>query len=134
VGDGLGAGALILTVALAEDAELATLVAVTVTDPPDGTEAGAVYKPDEVIVPVVALPPATPFTDQATPVLLEPETVAMNCCAAPTSKAAELGEIVTVTAVEVDPGNQGQALGVVPYSNSPRSHTELMGRAPPSAS
>ena len=132
VGVGTGVGALILAVALAEDAVFATLVAVTVTDPPAGTEAGAVYKPDEVTVPVVVLPPATPFTDHVVPVLLVPETVAVNCCLAPTCKVAEVGEIVTEIAD--DPGNQGQALGVVPYSNSPRSQAELMGRGPPSAS
>jgi len=31
-----------------------------------GKLAGAVYTPDPLIVPVVALPPATPFTDQFT--------------------------------------------------------------------
>jgi hypothetical protein len=31
-----------------------------------GKLAGAVYTPDPLIVPLVALPPATPFTDQVT--------------------------------------------------------------------
>src|SRR6185503_2830975 len=115
---------LIVTVALADDAEFATLVAATVTDPPDGTEVGAVYRPEELIVPAVELPPDTPFTNQVTPVLLVPETVAVNCFEVPTCKVAEVGEIVTV--IEVELGNQGQTLGVVPYSNSPRSHAALI--------
>src|SRR5262245_53591298 len=60
---GAGAEALRLTVALADDAEFAMLVAATVTDPPDGTDAGAVYRPEDVIVPVAEPPPTTPFTD-----------------------------------------------------------------------
>src|SRR5262249_27562134 len=128
-----GEGAVRLTDALAEAAEFATLVAATVTDPPDGTDAGAVYNPEVLIVPVVELPPATPFTDQVTPVLLAPETAAVNCCVPPTCREMEVGEIATDTE-EVEPGNQGQVAGVVPYSNSPRSQIPLMGRGPPSAS
>jgi hypothetical protein len=127
-------GALMLTVALAEYAELATLVAVIVTDPPDGTAAGAVYSPEEVIVPVVELPPATPFTDHITPVFTVPETEAENCFVHPTCSTAEVGEIVTEMEGAVEPGNQGQVAGVVPYSNSPMSHAELIGRGPPSVS
>ena len=109
-----------VTVALVEDVELATLVAVTVADPADGTDSGAMYNPDDVIVPVVELPPATPLTDHVTPVLLVPETVAVNCFEVPTCKLAEVGEIVTV--IEVELGNQGHVFKeLVPYSNSPRS-------------
>ena len=54
-------------------------VAVTVTVAGDGTAAGAVYEPVEVIVPTVALPPETPSTSQATPeVLCALLTVAVN--------------------------------------------------------
>jgi hypothetical protein len=38
-----------------------------------------VYKPEELIVPVVELPPATLLTDHATAVLLVPVTFAANC-------------------------------------------------------
>mgnify|MGYP001296163271 CR=1 FL=1 len=61
----------------------ATLVAVTVCDP--GWE-GALYTPDELIVPVVELPPVTPSTDHVTAVLLEPVTVALNGDDAPTTR------------------------------------------------
>lgn len=46
--------------------ELAALIAPTVTMFEPGMLAGAVYIPDEVIVPEAALPPATPFTCHAT--------------------------------------------------------------------
>ena len=72
-------GAVIVTVACPLAVELATLVAATVTDPPDGTVAGAVYNPAELIVPTVVLPPWTPFTDHVTPVFVVPETDALNC-------------------------------------------------------
>jgi hypothetical protein len=35
---------------------------------------GAVYMPDELIVPAAALPPATPFTCQVTEVFVVPKT------------------------------------------------------------
>jgi hypothetical protein len=38
---------------------------------------GAVYTPDEVIVPAVEFAPAT--TDHVTAVLLDPTTTAVNC-------------------------------------------------------
>jgi hypothetical protein len=54
----------------------AELTAVTVTLPEPGTVFGAVYAPDELIVPVAALPPATPFTCQITEVFDDPVTAA----------------------------------------------------------
>ena len=74
--------------------------------------AGAVYKPPVVIVPTVLLPPATPSTDQLTPGLLVPVTVALNCCAWPAGRLTGFGvtltetvwAVVTVTdAVPLDP-------------------------------
>jgi len=67
------------TVAGAELAALSTLCAVTITDPL-GTEEGAVYTPAVDMEPVDTVPPTTPLTSQYTPVLLVPETVAVNCC------------------------------------------------------
>jgi len=67
------------TVAVAEVAALNTLCAVTITDPL-GTDEGAVYSPELDIEPVEAVPPTAPLTSQYTPVLLVPETVAVNCC------------------------------------------------------
>ena len=51
-----------------------------------------------------------PVADQVTAVLLEPVTVAVNCCVPPVSRAAETGEmdtatiagVVTVTVAEAD--------------------------------
>ena len=73
------AGALIVTVAEPTAVVVAVLVACTITVPPAGTAVGAVYKPPLVIVPTVALPPATPFTAQVTPWLLAFATDALNC-------------------------------------------------------
>ena len=47
------------------------------------------YSPLEEILPPVA--------DQVTAVLLEPVTLAVNCCVPPVSSEAEVGEIVTET-------------------------------------
>jgi hypothetical protein len=51
-----------------------------------------------------------PVADQVTAVFVEPVTVAVNCCVAPVSRAAETGEmdtattggVVTVTVAEAD--------------------------------
>src|SRR5215472_3682707 len=52
----VGGVATIVTLAFADLVESATLLAVTVTEEPDGTAAGAVYRPPE-IVPTVEFPP-----------------------------------------------------------------------------
>ena len=46
----------------------------------EGIEFGAVYRPLGEIVPVLALPPATPPTNQVTLLFDVPVTVAWNCC------------------------------------------------------
>jgi hypothetical protein len=48
------------------------------------------------MVPTVELPPATPFTDQETAVLVVPVTVATNCTVVPASIDASVGETDTV--------------------------------------
>ncbi len=53
---------MIVTCAVADFVGSSIDVAVTVTVAGDGTAAGAVYEPPDVIVPTVALPPATPST------------------------------------------------------------------------
>jgi hypothetical protein len=63
-------GRAIVTVASAVLLLSATDTTVMVTVGEVGTADGAVYNPDPLIVPKVALPPATPFTRQFTPVLL----------------------------------------------------------------
>jgi hypothetical protein len=48
-----------------------------------------------VIVPTVAFPPATPFTDHVTAVFAVFVTVAVNCCVAPTATLGAAGATVT---------------------------------------
>jgi len=84
------------TAALPDAVVCAALWAVTVTEV-EGTVAGAVYMPVEVIVPTVELPPTVPFTIQPTAVLLVPETEALNCFDCPTCTLALVGEIDTDT-------------------------------------
>ena len=48
-----------------------------------------------VIVPLVELPPGTPFTVQVTCVLVVPVTLAVNCCWAEVSNVALGGEMLT---------------------------------------
>ena len=48
-------------------------------------------------MPTVEFPPGTESTDQVTPVLVVPCTVAMNCAEALVETVVELGEIETVT-------------------------------------
>jgi hypothetical protein len=94
----------------------AKLTARTVTVLELGTKAGAVYRPAELIVPVNAPPPATPFTCQVTEVFDDPVTVALKDFVAPARTFALAGEIVTVT---LDPeggvvGLEGAEFFVVP--------------------
>jgi hypothetical protein len=63
----------------------------------EGTVAGAVYSPEDEIVPRVELPPLKPFTAQVTVVFELPLTVAENCCVCPTCTEALVGEIETET-------------------------------------
>ena len=86
---------------------LAELTARTVTVLELGTAFGAVYTPDELIVPVAAPPPATPFTCHVTEVFDDPATVTLNDCVAPARTFALAGATVTVT---LDPA--GGALGL----------------------
>jgi len=79
-------GALTVTVAEADLVLSAALVAVTVKVP---ALLGAVYSPLEEMLPPVA--------DQVTAVLLEPLTVAVNCCVPFVRIEAETGEMATVT-------------------------------------
>jgi hypothetical protein len=75
----------------------ATLVAVTDTVAGCGKFAGAVKFPLAETVPVVELPPATPFTDHATAVFDVFVTVALNCIALPSGTDTLVGATETVT-------------------------------------
>ena len=58
-------------------------MALTVTVGGLGTEAGAVYNPEELTVPNVELPPTMLLTDQVMVVAVGLTTVAVNCSGAP---------------------------------------------------
>jgi hypothetical protein len=99
--------AITVAVAVAVWVESVVLVAATVTVGGEGWVAGAVYSPLEETVPTVELPPATPFTFQAT--LLDIfVAVAVNCCVPDVWTDALAGDIerdviaATVTAADAD--------------------------------
>ncbi|MGH9688990.1 MAG: hypothetical protein ACRD5K_18100 [Candidatus Acidiferrales bacterium] len=94
----------IVTLALADFVLSATLVAATVTNDGVGTFVGAVNNAVvelvTAIVPIVALPPATPFTLQITSALPLPlpVTAAVNSCAPAAGTLAIVGVIITAIA------------------------------------
>jgi hypothetical protein len=93
-----------VTTADAVEVGSATLKAVTVTLA-EVAVPGAVKSPVAEIVPVVADPPAVPFTSHVTPVFDVPETCALNCCVWLAARFAPEGLIFTTT---------GLSLGGVP--------------------
>src|SRR5437660_10381285 len=86
-----------VTLALSLFVGSAMLVALTDTCAGLGTWAGAVYRPEEEIVPTVAVPPATPFTSQVTFLLLVLVTMAVNCCVWETDSDTAGGSTVMAT-------------------------------------
>src|SRR5437660_12832914 len=86
-----------VTLALSLFVGSAMLVAFMVTSAGLGTWAGAVYRPEEEIVPTVAVPPATLFTSQVTPLLLVLVTVAVNCWVWETESETAGGSTETAT-------------------------------------
>src|SRR5579864_4788184 len=99
----------------------ATLVAVICAAADAGRSAGAVNTPAALIVPLAAVPPATPLTLQVTLVLLELVTVATNVCEAPSTTDALPG--VTETLM-VDGGGVGggSTTELAPPLAQPRMH------------
>jgi hypothetical protein len=103
----------------------ATDVAVTVTNGGSGASDGAVYRPDEVIVPQVELKQPIPLSPHVTAVLLVPVTAALNCCCAPVFKDGPLGVTVTpilfgptmvaVVEPEIDPFESDVAVTVTTF-------------------
>jgi hypothetical protein len=87
----------IVTCAVADFVGSSIKVAITVTAAGEGTAAGAVYEPPDVIVPTVALPPATPSTRHVTPELLCAfDTVAVKSSAPlPASRVTQGGDTPT---------------------------------------
>ena len=90
-------GVVTMTCACADDVGDATEFAVTMKVAGFGTNAGAVYRPDSLMVPKVWFPPATPFTLQVTAVLLVPVMVAPNWAVREVSTVAVEG--LTLTAI-----------------------------------
>jgi hypothetical protein len=92
-----GRGFCKVTAALPVAEASAELTARTVTVLELGTALGAEYIPDELIVPVAVLPPATPFTCQETELFDDPTTVALKDFVPPARTLVAAGETVTVT-------------------------------------
>jgi hypothetical protein len=91
----------------------ALLDAVTVTVGGEGIALGAVYKPLGEIVPVVALPPATPPANHVTFLFDTPVTIAWNCCDWLRAMLTCVGSRVmatTVGPVDVVPAQLGIAM------------------------
>ena len=76
-----------VTLALALAVASATLVAVTTCLP---VALGAVYKPEMLMVPSLAIPPPRLSTDHVTAVLVVPVTEAENCSVVPAGMVAVL--------------------------------------------
>jgi hypothetical protein len=93
--------------AVADFVESAWLVAVTWTIAGEGRSPGVVYMPADVIVPLDALPLATPFTLQITLVSVAFVTVAVNVCEFPSRTDPLVG--VTVTPMDGRGGGGGGA-------------------------
>ena len=90
-----GAGYLIVTVAVPLTVGMDTDVARMVTAAGEGTEVGAVYKPNALTVPVYTVPGVTSLTAQMTDWSVDPSTTAANCRVPPVSTVAEPGVTVT---------------------------------------
>jgi hypothetical protein len=101
-----------VTDAVADHVGPVRLAACTITTLGTGGTAGAVYNPVAPIIPTVALPPTTPFTDHVAWFVL-PVTLAVNCCACPTITVCAGGFTATTTstasvsALEVPPPGVG---------------------------
>jgi len=96
------AGAVSVTMAMAFFVVSACETALTETVVVVGNTAGAVYSPVELIVPLIASPPAAPFTCHVTVILVDPVTVAVNCCVVAPATLAVVGEMATETPVVVE--------------------------------
>jgi hypothetical protein len=86
-----GTGLSRVTASLALMAGFAVSAALTVTLFGVSGNSGAVYNPPALIVPVAALPPATPFTDHVTAGEVPSDACAVNCCVAVPCTVAPCG-------------------------------------------
>src|SRR5271168_879910 len=85
-----------------------------------GGNSGAVKRPDVLIIPFAAVPPATPFTDQVTAGEEPSPACAVNCCVASPAIAAPCGLMVSCVC-----GGGG-----VPLDTSPVQPPETSARIP----
>lgn len=92
-----GGGGTRVTAACADLAGFTTEVARITTAVDAGMTVGPVYTPPDVILPVAAEPPFTPFTDQVTAVFVLPVTVAAKVRLAPRATVADTGATATTT-------------------------------------
>jgi hypothetical protein len=104
--------------AVADFVESAWLVAVTRTTAGEGRSPGAVYTPADVIVPLDAFPPGTPFTLQFTLVFVVFVTVAVSVCEFPSKTELLVGDTVTV----IEGGGGGGEVTVPEPPPQPGSH------------
>jgi|SRR5882672_6827607 len=103
-------------------------VAVMVTVPPVGTVPGAVYKPDALMVPMLAALADALLTCQVTLVFVVPETVAVNCCVWLVCTLAVAGVTWTaigVTTLPVGPAHAASAIATAIGRNC-RTKRELV--------
>lgn len=100
----------------------ATLVAVICAAADAGRSAGAVNTPVALIVPLAAVPPATPLTLQVTLVLLALVTVATNVCEAPSTTDALPGVTVTLIVGGGGGGGGSAAAELAPPLAQPNMH------------
>ena len=108
----MAGGAVTVTTAVPVFVESACEVAVMVTVPPVGTVPGAVYKPDELIVPMLAAPADVLLTCHVTAVFVVPVTVAVNCCVWLVCTLAVAGATwkeIRVTSLPVGPAHAASA-------------------------
>jgi len=125
----IGAGGAIVTVAVAATPGSATDTAFTVTLDGLGRVAGAEYRPADVIVPNVELPPGTSLTNHVTRVSVAFETVAVKVCTpTPATSVTDAGdtEIETGGVMMIGGGDPpaggvsvGRADDLVRYHNAP---------------
>jgi hypothetical protein len=87
----------IVTMAALDLLESATEVAVTVTCAGLGTAVGAVYRPLDEMVPHAVPEQPAPARLQVMAELVDPVTVAVNCCVFPVTICAVVGETCTIT-------------------------------------
>lgn len=84
----------------------------------EGVPVGAVYNPDEVIVPVAVVPPPTALTDQIGFARATPFTVALNCSDCSGTKSADAG-VIAASCTEAPASGSGATLAALHPERKP---------------